>query len=274
MKNLKFYIKKKLYNRRRNKELNSLEFGENKNEIFLVSYPKSGNTWVRILLANILNNNSTNIINLKNVGNYLPDSHVEKQRNYIMNLESDFNQLKVKVVKSHDRFSRFYKNKKVIYVTRNLKNVLPSYYYYLSSRRKVEVNINDIYSGKISHSFGSWFQHLKNWIKKRNKNILFISYEDLKSNTNKELIKICNFIGIEFDVEKINHAVEYSSFSNMKKLEETFGHYNDTRTDKGKSISFVRKGNSDKSDFIFSKKLEKKINNQQNIINKLLSKID
>jgi hypothetical protein len=273
MKSLKFYLKKILYNKRRIKELNSLDFGNKKNEIFLVSYPKSGNTWVRILLANILNNNPTNIINLKNVGNFVPDSHIKNQRNNIINLESGFNQFNVKIVKSHDRFNSFYRNKKVIYVTRNAKNVLPSYYYYLSSRRKEEVNISDIYSGKISHSFGSWYNHLRNWIKKANNNILFISYEDLKTNTNMELVKICNFIGLEFNEENINCAVENSSFTNMKKLEEKYGHYNDTRTETGKSTQFVRKGSSKKSDFTFSEKLEKKIDEQQIIINKLLSKI-
>ena len=266
----KIYLKL-LYNRRRKKELDSLKFGLNKNEYFLISYPKSGNTWVRVILSNLLNENENLKIGLHNIHQFVPDSHNKTQRKSIIEKKSDFNNLKIKIVKSHDRFKPFFKNKKVIYITRNLLDVVPSYFFYLKARKSIQPTIDDVISGKANNSFGSWFNHVKFWIKRKENNILIISYEELVSNTEKEIKSICDFIGLKFDSQEINKAIKNSNKKKMKDLEKEYGYYNDTRTESGKSIDFVgyKQDISTLINFIQRNKIQK----QQQEINKITKEL-
>lgn len=65
-------------------------------DLFLVSYPKSGNTWVRFFFANLLKQHSSEIINFHNVHDHCPEweSHSE----YIRKLSSP------RILKSHQKF--------------------------------------------------------------------------------------------------------------------------------------------------------------------------
>lgn len=267
---IKIYSKL-LYDKRRKKELSSLKFGLNKNEYFLISYPKSGNTWVRVILSNLLKKDENLKIGLHNIHQFVPDSHNKTQRQSIIQKNSDFNNLKIKIVKSHDRFKPFFKKKKVIYITRNLLDVIPSYFFYLKARKSVQPRIDEVISGKANNSFGSWFNHIKFWVKRKEHDILIISYEKLVSNTEKEIKSICDFIGLKSNSQEINKAIKNSNKKRMKDLEKEYGYYNDTRTESGKSINFV--GYKQNISTLINFKQRNKILEQQNKINKILNKV-
>ncbi|MEW5829619.1 MAG: sulfotransferase domain-containing protein, partial [Chloroflexota bacterium] len=98
--------------------LSSLNFGSKPSQHFLVSYPKSGNTWMRILLANLLSENNEEI-DLRNVGKYVPDIYIDSQVRFIRDRNSFFNRLPIQFVKTHHPYLKFYKDKKIIYVVRD-----------------------------------------------------------------------------------------------------------------------------------------------------------
>lgn len=265
---IKIYLKIFLYNRRRKKELNSLKFGLKENEYFLISYPKSGNTWVRVILSNLLKENENLRIGIHNVHQYVPDSHIKTQRTSIIEKKSEFNNLKIKIVKSHDRFKPFFKKKKVIYITRNLLDVIPSYFFYLKARKTIQPRIDDVISGKVNSSFGSWFNHIKFWVKTKKHNILIIRYERLKSNPEQEIKSICDFIGLESNSQEIDNAIKNSDSKRMRDLEKEQGHYNDTRTAIGKSINFV--GYKQDVSTLLNLTQRKKIHKEQKTIDRII----
>ena len=93
---------------------------------------------------------------------------------------------------------------------------------------------------------GSWADHYNSWTK-NNKNLLIIKYEDLISDTKKELLKILNFVNIFYkipiDETKIDKCLNSTTFENMKNMEEK-GFFNENTVDEktGKKIVFFNTG--------------------------------
>lgn len=259
---LKLRYKTFLYNRRRLKELNDLALDEG--TTFLVSYPKSGNSWMRSLLGNVLKQDPSLEIGFHNLGDFLPDSHNKKQRARLTSGETPFSKMSIKVVKSHDRYKSFYKGKKVIYLLRDGYHVIPSYYHYKNARSKVHISMADIAKGKGIHSFGSWYEHVMGWLNHFSEvDILLVRYEHLRKDTLKELVRIKDFLGLEVDSDRLKLAIEQSSFENMKVLESKHGYFNDTRKDSAKDVAFVRKGEVAKEKTELPSDLVKIIQKQQ-----------
>lgn len=226
---------------KRNKILKSINRENYKEVYFLVSYPKSGNTWLRTILANLLIKNNDEI-SLKNVGEFIPDTYSEKQLKLAREKESQFRRLEKQIFKSHDPYYRNYKNSKVIYLIRNGQDAIYSYYHYLCARREIHPSIESIIDGSEAGSMGKWSDHVCGWLEADSKNILVVKYEDLKIQPFTEVNRIVEFIQLEVNEHDILIAIEKSNFEEMKKKESELGYYNDTRNEKGKKMPFVRKG--------------------------------
>ena len=160
----------------------------------------------------------------------------------ISQLKSNLNEYMI--MKSHAYFSAFpiksFHNKsKLIYVSRNPKDSLISFYYFLRNfpsdiaLKRDDINeFFDMYiTGLVPH--GNYWDHTLQWytIYKNQKlyglNILWVYYEDLKNNFDNELVKIIDFLelrthdnsssGDDFDMEKVINKVKYlTSFNYMQ----------------------------------------------------------
>ena len=86
-------------------------------DIFVTSYPKSGNTWVRLIIANMLFKEN---VSYNDIDDYLPEF-------YSCNESSFLNKIN-RIFKSHDYFDHRFK--KVIYIVRDPREVLVSLYYF------------------------------------------------------------------------------------------------------------------------------------------------
>jgi len=185
-------------------------------DTFLVSYPKSGNTWVRFLLANLLHPNET--VGFANINRLLPAPGVLSKR-FLRSLP------RPRILKSHETFDvRF---RKVIYLVRDPRDVAVSEYHFDLKKRYIEPDVTleqfvkRFIAGETS-SYGSWWEHAASWIATRqgNPNFLLVRYEDLLSDSVGETAKIAEFLGIQADRERLQAAVERSSADRMRKLEK------------------------------------------------------
>ena len=186
----------------------------NDKDLFVLSYPKSGNTWVRLIVGNIYFKN----LNYNNVDQFLPETYFYKESTYINKSK------KLRIFKSHDYFDHRFK--KVIYVVRDPREVLVSSYYFLikigvlpefySKRVFFKEFLNDRYNS----NFGSWEENVGSWYHAKKKNILFIRYEDLVLNAEKETSRILNFLGKKLSKSKIRKIIKDTSFKVLKKHEK------------------------------------------------------
>jgi Sulfotransferase domain len=209
-------------------------------DTFLVSYPKSGNTWVRFLLANLIHPNET--VGFSNINRLLPAPGVLSRR-FLKTLP------RPRILKSHEPFDvRF---RKVIYLVRDPRDVAVSEYHFDLKKRYIDAGmtldqfVRLFISGGTS-SYGSWWEHAASWIGPRYGNPLFrlARYEDLLADPVAETAKIAEFLGIPADAERLKAAVERSSADRMRKLEKQDADQWTGTKDTVKEIPFVRAAKS------------------------------
>ncbi len=155
-----------------------------------------------------------------------------------------------RVLKSHECFDARYR--RVIYIVRDPRDVAISNYHWEMKLRSIpdgcpiEEFVPLWMSGNFWRRIGSWADHVNSWLATRQgqDNFLLMRYEDLQANQQRELSRLAQFMGLEADPARISQAIERSSATNMRKMEETQGkkwvatfH---TRSDK----PFVRKASS------------------------------
>ena len=265
--------------------------------IWLASYPKSGNTWVRYFLASLIysNQGKSGLDKLGFIMQYPKRDQFEK---LVTDLD-DFNQIKmnwiksqdlinadnkIKIFKTHhtlctldkDTFTNEKNTLGVIYIVRDPRNVISSilYHFNLSS---IEEALNFIkeekkfignFKNKINYPLhtliGSWKTNYNSW-KNIGKNFLLVKYEDLILNPNTEFKKIAyhvsKIINITFSEEQIKKSVEKSSFKNLSSLEEKNGFVESVESLENKKKKFFNLGPKNNWKEILDKKYVKEIEN-------------
>ncbi|MEQ1736114.1 MAG: sulfotransferase domain-containing protein [Rhodoglobus sp.] len=208
-------------------------------DIFIVSYPKSGNTWVRFLIASLLHPESPT--DFGNIDVRCPT--IYKTTN---------NELRVlpgpRVLKSHEYFDPRYP--RVINVVRDPRDVLVSYFYYLRRKGSVDADSIERFAEKFMtgrlNDFGTWHENVSSWLAARGERdgFLLVRYEDLLRDGVGELARIAEFLGHRRAPQQLGVIVEQCSFDSMRESETRTGaqsrHLNSKRND----IGFVREGKS------------------------------
>ena len=260
--------------------------------LWLASYPKSGNTWVRALLSSYLNqdNNSTNLFEkMKMIGSFpkkndfkdivseeeLKKNHMELFKSFIPAQEKINKNNKLHIIKTHNfngavngfNFTNKNNSNGSIYIVRDPRSVAVSYAYHanISFEKSVKllmdetrIALNDQYYPEARMS---WKIHLRSWINCPRKKII-IKYEDLNEDIEKNFKNILNFINsfiknkIIIDQSKIEKTIDICSFKNLSNLEKKVGF-----SEKGENINFFRQGAISEWEKALPKNLIKKIEN-------------
>jgi hypothetical protein len=188
-------------------------------DTFLVSYPKSGNTWMRFLVANLLRPQAP--VTLLEADRLIPSSD-GRSRRYFRRMPGP------RVIKSHYPFEPSYK--RVIYIVRDPRDVAVSQYHYQIKRRvlddghPIEEFVLRFVSGDVC-PYGSWGENVGSWFAARldHPGFLFIRYEDLLMQTDKELQKIAIHLSIDSSPELLGLTIARSSADRMRALERQEG---------------------------------------------------
>ena len=205
-------------------------------DTFITSYPKSGNTWVRFMIGNLIYPNLQ--ITFVTIEQLLPD--IYQHTNYTLNRIP-----RPRILKSHEYFDPGYKN--IIYIIRDPRDVAVSYYYHCLKMRVIDNKctledfIDMFISGEID-TFGSWAENVASWIftRKYREKFILLRYEDMISNPINELQKIAEFLAKGTDRRELERAVRLSSAENMRKIEEKEGGVWKPIKRSRKDIHFIR----------------------------------
>ena len=231
--------------------------------IWLASYPKSGNTLIRALLAShfFSKDGFFNFEIIKNIKQF-PDSRLfenlgidinnEKEvlKNYIRAQESINQKNSIQFLKTHsylfninnNPFTDLNNTLGAIYIVRDPRNVVSSYAHHnsITIEESADRMISSLeYGGKTGSDhisdrtkvyMGSWGSNYNSWKSfKPTGKYLLIKYEDILSNKEKVLINILEFVhklkGINFviDQKKIDNVIQSTSFEKMQDMEKKEG---------------------------------------------------
>jgi hypothetical protein len=212
-------------------------------DTFLAAYPKSGNTWTRFLVGNLVHQDGP--VTFLNIPEIIP--HLDyKSKRFFKSMP------RPRVINCHEPFNARYT--RVIYVVRDPRDVAVSLYHFQRKRRVIddkypmESFITRFLAGENVRPdrMGSWAENVTSWlaVRQNSPGFLLLRYEDMLENPERELAEVASFLGIKASPERIAKAVELSSAHRMRELEMAQGskwhQAKGTRTD----IPFVRSATS------------------------------
>lgn len=175
-------------------------------DIFIAGYPKSGNNWMQHIVAGLaygLDSIQGDVLQM------VPDVHC---------VNTYQRQGPVMFFKTH--FLPKPEYKRVIYLVRDGRDVMVSYYHYLSVTVPDPRNfLRMVRRGE--HLFPcKWNVHVSEWMSNpHGAEMMICRYEDLKKNPIPEMKRLCAFAGIERDEEYLREVVQRTSFGELRKKE-------------------------------------------------------
>jgi hypothetical protein len=214
------------------------DFAVYPDDTFVVSYPRSGNTWTRFLIANLVYPEKN--VGFTNIEKLIPDTSSQSNRA----LKST---PRPRIIKTHEYFDHRYR--KVIYIVRDPRDVALSYYDFQRKYRQIddayplEQYVEDFVQGRlISIDWGTWAENVSSWIYTRgkSKNFLLLRYEDMMQDTTRELTRIAQFFGIEAAPTRLQEVIDRSSADRMRELEKLEADRWIATKNRRKDIPFVR----------------------------------
>jgi len=271
-----------------------------KNIIWLASYPKSGNTWFRVFLTNLLSDTDVpaNINDLTDTSisssrkifdeytglssSDLTFNEIDCLRPEVYRMQSDESD-EILFKKVHDKYYITEREeplfpaeitKGVIYFIRNPLDVLVSFAYHSAKpiEKMVETlnnsnfafcNQDDKLQNQLRQILGSWSDHVESWITQKDTPVHVIRYEDMIENTFDIFKNAVKYIGLKKSDSEINEAIKKSEFSVLAEQEKEDGF----KEKMIKSKSFFRKGEiGDWKNFLDKNTTEEIISNHNSLM--------
>ncbi|XP_016057336.1 PREDICTED: sulfotransferase 1C4-like [Miniopterus natalensis] len=217
-------------------------------DLLIASYPKAGTTWIQEIVDLIQNNGDFEKSRRAPIS--LRQPFLEWMRSTVSGIDEANAMPSPRTLKTHLPVqllppSFWEKNCKIIYIARNAKDNMVSYYHFQRMNKRLpdpgswDEYFETFLSGKVI--WGSWYDHVKGWWKKKDSHpILYLFYEEMQKDPKCEIRKIMQFLGMNLKEEVLDKIVYYTSFDVMKKNPMT-NYINDAAMNHHLS-PFMRKG--------------------------------
>ena len=263
--------------------------------IWLASYPKSGNTWIRTFISTyyFTNKDTFNFNYLKNIKQFPHENFFENNIKDINSAINSWDQAQKKInfknkiifLKTHSalatinkcRFTSKEHSIASIYIVRDPRNVITSLsnhnqlnfdqaLEFMTNSKKYLINKKNINNFANFTFLSSWSEHYKSWKNNTQFKIFFLKYEDLEKKPEETFKKIISFINKvinkdeNIDIKRVKKIINSISFDKLKKQEEKNG-FPEAINNENKKINFFYLGKKNKWNKILK-------NNQVNLLNK------
>lgn len=185
-----------------------------KDDAYIAAFPRSGSTWLRTILVNILDpsaNSDPDIFNAR-----IPAVSI-RNASIINKLPSP------RLIMTHSNWRPSIN--KAVYLVRDGRDAFISSYHYHITRNGLDMSIATYFELYRQQEYGqTWESHIKSWFdygeKELSNALMVIRFEDLKNDTNACVMRVCSFLGIEADNISVQHAIALASLDNAKKIEQ------------------------------------------------------
>lgn len=270
--------------------------------VWISSYPKSGNTYIRSFLAAYYFSEKgkfefdqlINILQFPSL-NYSKEDYFnynDVAKNWIDNQNHFFPKEEIKFLKTHNTLKPYFGEKfttsiqtlGAIYIVRDPRNLVTSMSHHFSLSQEdafkklidssASLSEKSINGDCSNFTFlGTWSDHYSSWKNNKEFDVLFLRYEDLKNNSEYIFRKIINFIeklknsNRQIDEKKLINSIKSTNFANLRNKELNQGFNEGVFTNNRKRKNFFNLGFKNDWKKLLHKSLIEKINST--LINEL-----
>jgi len=206
-------------------ELIEKEFVVKDGDVFIVTFPRSGTTWTEQMVHLLLNQGVQGEQRITDAVPWL-ETLPQRPNGMIAFLETLPQRRRFT---SHLPYSLMpplnNTTAKIVYVARNPKDVAISTFFHNQSKGGYEgtweEHFQEFLNGDVG--FGPYFDHILPWwqASQKDKNILFMKYENMKQDHAGNVAKLASFLDIQANTQLIEAVVLLSSFQSMTTNETT-----------------------------------------------------
>jgi len=236
--------------------MNDFAFAESELITWLASYPKSGSTWVRILIDAYRTNGHVDINDLQTgygdssaaytrIVSAIPLQNLTIYGQWLLRpaaLLAAMSCLQApRILKTHyanviaegmPAFIPRQLTQRAIYVFRDPRSIITSLaaWYDTDNAEAVKVLGSENFNIKAqtdglttTQHINSWSRHVRSWMNTKAFPVLLVSYEDMLEDTDRELERIVRFLGMDYDEMRVRRAVKAAELSKLRKAEINTG---------------------------------------------------
>lgn len=225
------------------------DFGERDSDIYIVSFPRSGTTLLQVITYHLTRDGEMTYRRLDEVSPWL--------RNLAMKKLPVPDVADPRIIKTHDPYSLIHPGKKgkFIFILRNPADVVVSNYYNWKNYNDRDLKLEEVFDKLIrTNSATGYFNYNRKWLEnKKGLPILYLRYEDVVNNKQREIEKIAVFLNVPILEVKLRELLELSSFDYMKEHEHKFGEPQPKSNPTGIYNQFIRQGQVGEGEMMLSK---------------------
>jgi hypothetical protein len=190
-------------------------FGLETSDVFLASYPRSGNTMLRFILAEILSGIPSSFDSIQRI---IPEIGVQVNAHPLLPGGG-------RLIKTHEPYRRQYR--RAIYIVRDVRDVMLS-----SFARETAVDVLHIRSlneyvrpfmqGRMTR-FGAWQNHVEGWTGSPlalRGDLLLLSFEQMRGDLVGTITRCLDFLGKSVPENVVRRAVQNNSLARMRAKED------------------------------------------------------
>ncbi|XP_062993340.1 sulfotransferase 1C2-like isoform X1 [Elgaria multicarinata webbii] len=195
-------------------------------DLLICTYPKAGTTWIQEIVDMIQQGGDLQKCARAPIYERMPFIEMCPPKPIRTGFEEAEAMPSPRTLKSHLPVhlvppSFWEQNCKIIYVARNAKDNVVSYFHFhrmsmlMPEPGNWDEFLENFTAGKVA--WGSWFDHVQHWWEAKDRHpILYLFYEDMKEDPAREIQKVAQFLGIELTEPLLNRIVQHTQFDSMK----------------------------------------------------------
>lgn len=215
------------------------DFVPRTDDVFIVTYPRSGTTWMQMILYQLTTDGN---MDFPHIYEYCPWFEISSR-----SADGFDGRPSPRLFKSHLSYREIPQGPgKYVYVARDGKDVAVSYFHFYRSHLGFRGTFDEFFElflrGKVEG--GSWFEHVQEWWQHRDDpNVLFLLYEELLADLESCLRRINTFCDLEVEPARFPTILERCSFAFMKQHESQFDYQIGALWEQGvQGNGFIRQG--------------------------------
>jgi len=206
--------------------------GVSRKDAFVASYPKSGTTWLRFMLGQLL---SEREMDFDSAEAMIP--MVGRHRDAPRVLPDGG-----RLIKTHESYRAVYR--KAVYMVRDGRDVAISYYHHQVRQGMFEGDLSSFVARFLegrTEGYGGWHGHVASWLDSpvaRKGDLLVVRYEEMRRDPLGTMRKVVATLGLTTPDEAIRRVIETNTMERMRGKEASATVVKKKRDD----IPIVRKG--------------------------------